>query len=110
MIDAKKELLKILNKLNIHVTYELFLNDKTPLPCVSYMQSGDISIYNSKELSLSDVSFIIKVYGKNLTDIERISQEVDKALLGFRRIGSNELLINEIICRVLNYSVYAYER
>lgn len=112
MIDAKLQLLDMLKDIRVRdtndspipIVYEFFVDDKTPLPCISYMQSGDMSDYEGDTVRYSTVSFLIKIYSKSMLEVEKISKEVDKILSkNFKRNGGNEFLLGEIIVRNFNY-------
>lgn len=110
MIDAKKFLLEKLNTVSAPVVYELFINENTTFPCISYIQAGDDSLYSGDTLNVANISFLIKVYSRTVSELESIAHEVDMALKGWRRSGGNETVLNNIIIKNLIYTVDGIER
>lgn len=61
MIDYKPHLLRELETIGLPVIYELFLTKDTGLPCISYIESNNLTSSSGDTLGYSDVYFNIKV-------------------------------------------------
>lgn len=85
--------------------YELFVNEQTVVPCVSYVQFSDNATYDGQNLRYYDVSFLVKIYSYRIEELEDLSTEVDRLLAGkFKRSGGSEFLLGDIIVKNLYYT------
>ena len=111
MIDYSPQLVKALQQVG-PVHYELFTNSETPLPCITYMETGNRDNLTSEILQYSDIEFTVKVWSKKKSEIGSMSEQIDDVLrpLGFKRTGVNELILNGIIQKVMRYSAIGVER
>lgn len=100
MIDVKKELIEMLEKVGVPIVYEMFVDSKTPIPCISYMMAYDSDSLKGDTLTYSDVSFLIKVYSKDLVELEDICNKVKTNLRDkFTRTNGQEMIIDNILIK-----------
>lgn len=111
MIDYKPQLVAALQTVGT-VHYELFTDSNTKVPCITYLESRNSDRETSEILNYSNIEFTVKVWAKKVSEISKMSQQIDEALrpLGFQRTGSNELSHNDLIQRVMYYSAIGVER
>lgn len=111
MIDYSPQLVEALKQVG-SVHYELFTNSDTSLPCITYMETGNRDNLTSDILNYSDIEFTVKVWSRKKSEIGSMSGQIDDVLrpLGFKRTGSNELTLNNIIQKVMRYSAIGVER
>jgi hypothetical protein len=109
MLSIKQQLVSTLNKI-LPTYYEMFL-DNAKTPCITYMEDNNSDSLVGDTLSYSDISFYIKVWSTKVEEIDKYSALVDTALkkLGFKRQAANELVQDNLICKVLNYQGIGYE-
>lgn len=112
MIDVKKELVKALRKTNIPVNYELFINDKTAIPCISYFEvyNADRAIGNS--LEYSDIAFQVTLWTRDVAEAANTANIIDSELkaLGFRRRSCNEFIQGSIIQKIFRYEAIGFKK
>ena len=93
MIDYHKELVSALNDV-LPAHHELALTGKEATPCISYQERDNADTDNTGDtIGYSRISFTVKVWSKNIAELQAYSREVDTALrpLGFKRVSANEL-------------------
>lgn len=61
MIDYKPDLVNELKTIGLPVHYELFLTQKTEVPCISYQEQSNVSDKEGDTLRYSDITFRIKI-------------------------------------------------
>ena len=114
MVDNHTELVNALNKI-LPTHYEMVLHSGLDTPCISYMEMNNYSITETLGASsgYSRITYQVKVWGNELSVIQRYAVEVDKALqkLGYKRISSGELYDNSstMIQKILTYECLALE-
>lgn len=112
MIDYHKDLVSALNAV-LPCHYEMALTSKTKTPCISYMEINNYVAEAGDTLEYSRVTYQIKVWGNDISIIQKYAVKVDKALkpLGFKRISSGELYDNNstMIQKILTYEALALE-
>lgn len=87
--------------------YELFLDDKSIVPCISYQQIENGDLENGNNLGYSRITFRIKVWAKTVRDLTIYANRVDDAMsdIGrFIRIATNDLANGDLLCRIVDYS------
>lgn len=113
MIDYKPTLVTNLSTLGLPVYYELFVDSSTSAPCITYMELDNRGISNLEVTSIrySNVSFRIKLWGDDLTQISPYRESLDELMfsLGFTRTNYNELWYNQQVCMICDYQGLAYE-
>ena len=112
MIDYHKQLVSALeNVLPTH--YEMTLHSGLAVPCISYMEINNYMVETGDTLGYSNITYQVKVWSNNISDLQRYSCEIDNALrpLGFKRIASGELYDNEstMMQKILTYEALALE-
>lgn len=114
MIDYTPTLVAALNTV-LPTHYEMVLHSGLATPCISYMELNNYSITDTLGATqgYSRITYQIKVWGKQLADLQRYSLEIDNVLrpLGFKRISSGELYDNQstMIQKILTYEALALE-
>lgn len=82
-------------------------------PCISYMEVNNYTVADDNYQSFSRLTFQIKVWAKDIAEIQKYSLKVDEALRphGFRRISSGELYDNNssMIQKIMTYEVLSFE-
>lgn len=111
MIDVHPEILSTLKTI-LPTHYEMTLsNQKTP--CLSYMELSNVDRVSGETLGYSDISFQIKVWSKEISDIQKYASEVDRALrpLGWKRTSATELhdRNSSMIQKVMTYTAIGCE-
>ena len=99
MINGKQD---IVNKLTpiAPVEYELFVTDKTPIPCITYYENGNDDNTVGDTLGYSNIRYMIKIWSHSVEELSRLSSEVSEQmrLLGYRRLSSFETSSTNLIC------------
>lgn len=85
--------------------YEMFLDSSTTYPCISYYEDNNGSYKEGNKLLFSSVRYIVKVYAKSVADMQEYAQEVDAEMrtLGLKRVSSRELVVDDLLQKVLTY-------
>lgn len=83
-------------------------------PCISYMELNNYNTAIGITLGYSNVSFQVKIWGKDIATIQDYACQVDDVMreLGFKRSSSGELYDNEsiMIQKILTYEGLAFEK
>lgn len=114
MIDYGKELVSALNTV-LPTHYEMALTAGTKTPCISWMELNNYAITEilGATVGYSRISFQIKVWDNNISNIQKYVVEIDDVLrpLGLKRISSGELYDNNstMIQKILTYEALAFE-
>lgn len=92
MIDYHKELVSELNKI-LPTHYEMALTAGLPTPCISYMEMNNYIISYGDKLAYSRISYQVKVWGNDISELQKYALQIDAALkpFGFIRTSSSEL-------------------
>ena len=113
MIDYHKNIVDSLNTI-LPTHYEMTLTSNTKTPCISYMELDNAVSVNGDTLGYSRLQYQVKVWGRDLTNIQRYALEVDTVMraIGFIRISSGELYDNNssMIQKILTYEALALEQ
>ena len=112
MIDIKKQVTTALSKSGVKVMYELFINDKTKLPVITYLELDNKEGMSGDNLEYSDHLFQIKVWGTDIEVISTIGIDIDYELrlIGFKRERATELIKDGVISKVFDYKAVGYNR
>lgn len=93
--------------------YEMILHSGLETPCISYMEINNYTVADDNYQGYSRLTFQVKVWAKDIAEIQKYSLEVDEVLrpLGFRRISSGELYDNNssMIQKIMTYEVLSLE-
>ena len=112
MIDYNKQLVSILSPI-LPTHYEMTLHSGLKTPCISYMEVNNYTVADDNYQGYSRLTFHVKVWAKNIAEIQKYSLKVDEALRphGFRRISSGELYDNNssMIQKIMTYEVLSFE-
>lgn len=114
MINYHSQLVTALEKV-LPTHYEMVLHSGIDTPCISYMElnNADVIGATGETLGYSRLTYQIKVWGRDLAEIQNYVLEVDKVLrpIGFSRISTNELYDNQstMIQKILTYEAMALE-
>lgn len=112
MINYHIELAKALSSV-LPTHYEMTLTSQTQTPCISYMEINNYVSTNGETLGYSIINYQIKVWAKQLEELQEYAQQIDKVLrpLGFERTSSNELYDNNSSMKqkIMTYKCLALE-
>jgi hypothetical protein len=114
MIDYTPNVVATLNTI-LPTYYEMTLHSGIKTPCLSYMEINNYSTTDAigATVGYSRITFQVKVWGKQLADLQKYALQVDDALrtLGFKRISSGELYDKQstMIQKILTYEALALE-
>lgn len=112
MINYHKNLVSTLKTI-LPTYYEMILNREISVPCISYLELGNIANETGDTLGYSTIQYQIKVWGNRLEDLQSYALKIDEALrpLGFKRIGCNEMFDVEstMIQKIMTYEAKALE-
>ena len=113
MFDYSNDLVSALNTI-LPTHYELALTPKTEIPCISWQERNNYTTTeSSSNLAYSRITYTIKVWGKDLNELNYYAAEIDKTLrpIGFRRTSSGELydIHSGLIQKILTFECLAYE-
>lgn len=112
MVDFHTQLLTALETV-LPTHYEMILHSGLKTPCISYMEINNYTVADDNYQGYSRLTFQVKVWAKDIADIQKYSLEVDEVLrpLGFRRISSGELYDNNssMIQKIMTYEVLSLE-
>lgn len=110
MVDFHKSLVATLGNI-LPTHYEMFLHSGLDTPCISYMELNNSVEEAGDTLTYSNITYQVKVWGKDIATVQRYSVEVDKALkaIGFKRTNSNELATDTMIQKILTFEAKALE-
>lgn len=112
MIDYHSTLVSALKEI-LPTHYEMALTSKTATPCISYMETNNYVTDDGDTLGYSRLAYQIKVWGNNISELQRYALEIDSVLrpLGWQRTSSGELYDNNstMIQKIMNYEALALE-
>ena len=112
MYNAHIEMVAALDSV-LPAHYELFLDSKTAVPCISYMTIQNNVRVNGDTLGYSNLAYQVKVWANDIALIVQYAQEIDNVLrpLGWKRTNYNELHDpnSTMIQGIMNYEAIALE-
>ena len=111
MIDYRKEIVSNLLPLGLEVYNENFLHSGIELPCISYQEANNVTAAQGDTLGYSELYFNVKIWGKDTQTLMEYGKQIDDVMRrqGFKRLGSNELWLDNIGQLQLRYVVLAKE-
>lgn len=111
MVDIKKEVVQALNKTNIPVNYELFI-DETKIPCISYVEVNNADRLTGSSLEYSDIAFQITLWTRDVAEAAKAATIIDSELkaLGFKRRSCNEFIQGSIIQKIFRYEAIGFKK
>lgn len=73
--------------------YELTLDSKSKIPCISYIEHNNYINTKGDTKRYSYVSYQVKVWGNDIEEIQQIAAQIDNALTaeGWERTSSGEI-------------------
>lgn len=112
MIDYHENLVTALSVV-LPTHYEMALTSNTKTPCISYMELNNATTAQGNTLGYSRLSYQIKVWGNDISVLQKYAQEIDTILrpLGWTRVSSQELYDNQssMIQKITTYEALALE-
>ena len=72
MIDYNIQIVSALSTI-LPTYYEMALTSKATIPCISYMSRDNRVEVNGNTIGYSRISYTVKVWGRNIKDIQRYS-------------------------------------
>lgn len=110
MLDVKTDVVSELKTI-LPTYYEQFVDSTVSTPCITYFEYNNVQNETGDTLVYSEVTYCVKVWGKSISDVSTYSVYVDAVMCqnGFRRISSNELVNDGLICKVLLYRALGLE-
>ena len=111
MVNYKKELVSELVKIGLPVYAEQFFTIDTGVPCITYFLFFYATVANGDTKGYSRLFFNVKVWSKQISEIEEYSDRVDKLMrkLNFTRTSTNDEWFDNIGVKALNYRALAIE-
>jgi hypothetical protein len=113
MINYHDELVEALNTV-LPTRYEMILTSKTPIPCISYMETNNYVSTNGDTLGYSVIVYQVKVWGHSIKELNKYAMEIDEVLrpIGFTRTSTNELYDREstMIQKIMSFEAMALEQ
>lgn len=113
MIDYHKQLVTALKTI-LPAHYELTLTSVVTTPCISYQETNNYAVDNGDTLGYSRITYQVKVWGNDLSEIQQYALEIDDVLrpLGWKRISSGELYDRNstMIQKIMSYEALALEK
>jgi len=110
MYDGRTQIQSALSTV-LTCEYELFLDTSTATPCITYIDSGGADRIIGDTLTYATSLFTVKLWANTVADIATYGPQIDTKMkaLGFKRVGSNEVSSNGLLCKILNYEAVAQE-
>lgn len=111
MVNYHTELVNTLKTI-LPTHYELNIKGKS-VPCISYMETNNAVIAQSRTQGYSDISYTIKVWADDIGTAQTYAQQIDNALrpLGWFRTSTGELADYQTgrVQKIMNYEATASE-
>jgi len=111
MIDVTADLITSLELSGLPVFYENFINDTTPIPCITWQE-----VYNDNDIYLdtmaySRIQFMVKIWTKRVSDYYTYAKLIDDELSpqGYSRTTIQPLTYNGITQFPMRYTGLAKE-
>ena len=110
MLDINKNVVAELEKI-LPTHYELFCDNKTTLPCITYREQDNRDRERAESFGYSEISLYVKVWGYFYKDIESYALQVADVMreMGFERVSTNDLIVENQICKVMLYRARGLE-
>ena len=112
MIDYHATMVNALNTI-LPTHYEMTVTQQTKTPCITYLELNNIATEQGDTLGYSRLTYQIKVWGNDISELQRYVLEIDRVLrpLGWKRTSSNELYDRNstMIQKILQYEALALE-
>lgn len=111
MLDTHKQIVNALKDI-LPVYYELICDSTTPKPCITYCEQKNDAYIEGEQLGYSWVGYYIKIWDNDISRIQENAIKVDNAMrgIGYKRISSTELFIDDNIEKVMIFEGLGLER
>lgn len=111
MLNTMPSVRSALLELGYPVVVEAFLSQNNEYPCITYAIENDIQDATGDTLGYSNVYYTVKVWGERVSEVEVLAIKVDEVMrsLGFRRVGTNGMSIDDLYDRTLRYRALGLE-
>ena len=112
MKDINEYVEEVLNTV-LPTYYELFLDNSSHIPCLSYKVSNNSEISKANTLCYERIIIRVKVWCTSIQDLCEYSSKVDDAIatLGpFTRSTASELNDGDLLCRIIDYVITLPEK
>lgn len=111
MIDTMPQIKQALGASGLEVYHEHFVDNKTKLPCITYLEYDNNTLAQGDTLAYSNLVYHIKVWGQDLRTLTSYAAKVDDIMrkLGFTRKNQVELWLDGIGQLQLRYEGKAKE-
>lgn len=112
MIDIKPLVVEALQGTGLNVYYELFTDSSAPIPCITYRETNNADRLTGDTLNYSDITFHIKLWARSVAETATYAALIDNALkpLGFTRTFADELVVDDVIQKILRYAAVGYQK
>lgn len=110
MIDYSTQLVQALSTV-LPTHYELICDSSTKKPCITYQEYNNYDDVGWDKTRYSYIEYMVKIWSTDISVIMSKAVEIDNVLkpLGFERLSSNELIIDNQICKMLIYRCHGIE-
>lgn len=113
MKDYSTQLVTKLNTV-LPCIYELFLDNSSDIPCISYQQTNNNELATGNTQGWSYISYRIKIWATSIADLTTYSIQIDDKMneLGeFIRTQCVDMTLNNnLVCRVMDYQMLCNEK
>lgn len=111
MIDVIPHVVSALSDTGLKVYNENFITKDTKIPCITYYFLDDSMNKLGDTMEYSYISFYIKLYANTTKELASYSNKLDKIAreIGLRRIGCEEVWVDNLGCRTFTYRGLALE-
>lgn len=95
----------------LEVYFENFVNSKTKLPCITYVEYDNSSYADGETFGYSTIIYHVKVWSDDMVNLLEYSAKVDEIMrgMGFTRKNTVELWLDGIGQRQMKYEAKAHE-
>jgi len=110
MVNYSPQLVSALSTI-LPTHYELICDSKTVKPCITWRETNNYADVGRDITRYSWIEYQVKIW---TTDIKVASEKavlIDDTLrpLGFERTSTNELVIDNQICKIMTYRIHGIE-
>lgn len=112
MFNVYTKMQSILEQSHLPTFYEHFVEESISVPCISWLELNDASLYEGDTMRYSDISVRVSVWATNLEELYTNSAYVDGLMVanGFIRTGIADLhLDNGIVKKSISYTCTSKE-
>lgn len=116
MIDFDKDIVTALSAIEVSsgvylpCYYENFITEDITLPCITYVENNNSSYLEGDALRYSYLNYTVKLWMDDKNQQSYLNA-IDEAMLdiGFRRMGTNELVNGRVIEKIMDYEAIGWE-